>query len=189
MIKNYQAIIETIEEIESSLSKLQHFFKTVKELIRSNETVIKFNEKNYNTLSGYRIVFENHIMWESRKEYFKIINNFLNGKIDGKDFRKLFNRLRYNNMQELSQVEKNLQHKIDFQLTSESINFSDLIEDLFNLVETFDPNLNDMELKELNFSENELKLESVPLCINENELRSVIKTTILPKFLKYYDPN
>ena len=92
-------------------------------------------------------------------------------------------------MQELSQVEKNLQHKIDFQLTSESINFSDLIEDLFNLVETFDPNLNDMELKELNFSENELKLESVPLCINENELRSVIKTTILPKFLKYYDPN
>ena len=164
-MNNSKIILETIEEMETTLSKLQDSLNRTRVLIEYQENIMRLNDENHNLLLQYRIIFENHIMWQSRKEYFEMIDNFLSGKIDGTNFCDSFNTLRYQNIDKVNQVEKNLKNKIDFQLTSESIGFSILIERLFALAERFDDGLKD------------------------NELKSDIKANILPKFSKYYDPN
>ena len=114
-------VLGIIEEIESSLSKLQYLLNEIKSFIQNQRRSTELNKEEYNTLTRYRIVFENHIMWESRKEYFEIINGFLNNRIDGEEFCNLFLTLHYENCDKASQAEENLQHKTDFQLTSKSI--------------------------------------------------------------------
>ena len=70
MVNNYKMVLGIIEEIESSLSKLQYLLNEIKSFIQNQRRSTELNKEEYNTLTRYRIVFENHIMWESRKEYF-----------------------------------------------------------------------------------------------------------------------
>ena len=67
MVNNYKMVLGIIEEIESSLSKLQYLLNEIKSFIQNQRRSTELNKEEYNTLTRYRIVFENHIMWESRK--------------------------------------------------------------------------------------------------------------------------
>lgn len=73
-------------------------------------------------------MLEDYIMWQSRKRYFEIIKSFLNNKIDANNFCIQIKTLSCKNINEAEEAEANLKVKTDFHLTSESINFSGVIE-------------------------------------------------------------
>ena len=61
MVNNYKMVLGIIEEIESSLSKLQYLLNEIKSFIQNQRRSTELNKEEYNTLTRYRIVFENHI--------------------------------------------------------------------------------------------------------------------------------
>lgn len=96
-------------------------------------------------------------------------------KINGENFCSQITTLRCQNMDEAEEGEANLKSKTDFHLTSESIEFSDVIESFNSLIDLFDSDLDDSE--------------SSSYGLSENGLRSAIQEIIIPKFSKYYDTN
>jgi len=116
-------------------------------------------------------MFEDQIFWESRRSYFKIINDFLTNQIDGNNFCTQIQNLRGENLEQAEEAVRDLEFKTDFKFTSKSIGFTDLVDDLNSFAELFKLELNNSESNESSFS--------------ENVIRSKIKEMILPKFLKY----
>ena len=175
MIDSYRQFLEILKEIKEVLIKGQELSDKAKTFIKRQESIIKINDENYDKLVRYRIMLEDYMMWKSRKRYFEIMNRFLNNRIDGNHFCSQIKTLRCQNMDEAEEGEANLKSKTDFHLTSESIDFSDVIESFNSLIDLFDPNLDDSESSNYGLS--------------ENGLRSAIKEIIIPKFSKYYDTN
>lgn len=175
MIDSSKELLEILKEMKQVLLKGEELSDKAETLIKRQKSIMKINDKNYEKLLRYQIMFEDYIMWKSRKIYFEIMNNFLNNKIDGTKFCSQIKILRRQNMDEAEQAEVNLKSNTDFHLTSESIDFSDVIESFNSLIDLFDPNLDDSESSNYGLS--------------ENGLRSAIKKIIIPKFSKYYDTN
>ena len=175
MRNSLKEFLEIIEELEKLSRKKEELLMKAKMLLQRQKTILEINDSNYDIFITYQVTLHDYIMWQSRKEYFESITNFLNNRIDGKTFCNQIQNLRCKNTIEAANREANLKHKTDLHLTSESINFSKIPYDLNSLIDLFDPKLKDSESSDYGLS--------------ENGLRSAIKTTILPKFLKYYDPN
>lgn len=175
MIRNYRQFLEILKELKEVLLKGEELSDKAKTFIERQESVMKINDENYSKLLRYRVMIEDYMMWKSRKSYFEIMTSFLNNKIDGNNFCSQIKALRCQNMNEAEEVEANLKSKTDFHLTSESIDFSDVIDTFNSLIDIFESDLDDSESSNYGLS--------------ENGLRSAIKEMIILKFSKYYDTN
>ena len=173
MLNSYQQIIEILEEIKELSNKSEKLSDKVQTLLKRQKNIMETNDKNHARLLDYRILFQDYTQWESRKEYFEIINDFLNKKIDGDNFCRQVGTLERRNLDEAKEIEENLRFKTDFHLTSEAINFSNVLGTLDSMIEIFDPTLNDSE--------------SSSYGLSENGLKDVVKDIIIPKFSKYYN--
>ena len=137
MTNSYQQIIEIMEEIKELLIKSEKLSSKVQMLLKRQKNVIEINDKNHTTLLEYRILFQDYTQWKSRKEYFEIINGFLTKKIDGENFCRQIGKLERRNLNEAKEIEENLRSKTDFHLTSEAINFSNVLDTLDSIIEIF----------------------------------------------------
>lgn len=96
-------------------------------------------------LISYHLLLENAVFWSSRNEYRLLVRDFVNKKIDGSEFERSFMRLRSANMRKVRQLIETIensdlsdQNKIpDFCYSSESVNFSRTIGNLFDAVEHY----------------------------------------------------
>jgi len=168
-------LLHIYQETEELLVKLKELFKKIETFRKTHETVIKNATKTTLTLLKYRIVFEDYIMWQSKEEYYQIIESFLNTKIDGENFVDQILTLRNKNMIDAEVLEENLKSKTDFHLTSKSIGFASVIDNIYFVLDLFDSTQND--------------LESNPYSLSENGLRSEIKKIFDVQFSKYYRPS
>ena len=154
---------------DKNLAKIDQLLDSVS----SQEYIVRTTEKNYKNLQNFRIMLDDSVMWESRKKYFEIINQFLTNQIDGEDFCDQISALRSQNLIDAEDLEQNLNSKTDIYLSSKSINFCGVIDHLYCLGDLFEPGLPDSE--------------SSDFALSENEFRSKVQTIILPKFSNYYN--
>ena len=171
MVNSFKEFLEIIEELEKLSRKKEELLMKAKTLLKKQKNIIEINDNNYDIFVTYQATLHDYTMWQSRKEYFEIITNFLDNKIDGKRFCKQIQNLRYKNTVEAMDIEANLKYKTDIHLTSESINFSKVPYYLNSLIDLFDPDLNDSE--------------SSDYALSGNGLRSAIRKTIIPEFSTY----
>ena len=166
-------LLEILEKLSKSLTNKddQELLTRAKTIANRQNISIQVLELQASSFENCGIMFEDHVRWESRKEYFESIKNFLNNKIDGDTFCSQIISLRNQNFVKMDEVEANLTSKTDFHLTSKSIGFSNLIETLFYWIELFDSDVPDSESSCFGISEIFLKL--------------IIQDEFLPQFSKY----
>jgi hypothetical protein len=162
-------ILILIEELEEFSNHVQNKCNQVEKLCL--HTIYNYEHSDDQKLSDYRIMLEDNIFWQSRDQYLTIIEEFLTEKLDGREFSNEFCSLRSDNLRTKRVQEENLKTKTDFQFTSKSIGFSELIDYLFSAVEIFDSNLKDWE--------------SSIYGLSELGLKTYIQNEILPKIRTY----
>ena len=57
---------------------------------------MRLSDNNFKELINYRILFQDQFFWESRKEYRKIIEDFLKSKVDSMTFFRQIGYLKEN---------------------------------------------------------------------------------------------
>jgi hypothetical protein len=108
------------------------------------------------------LLLENFSYWESRKLYLQLMEKFVNGRIDGRQFDSEFCRMWRVNRDKNYSLKELLDKIEDVELTKLE-GFSALISDLFTDCDVFEP---DSALRE-------------DYEISEEELRNCVKKTLL----------
>ena len=172
---NDQKLLKLIQELEKLLESAGNLFSKARNFFQErNDTSRSYNTSElYDELLEYGIMIEDKIFWESRQDYLKQIEMFLAGIIDGEEFSNQFGALYYKNLDIADLKKITLKTETDFQFTSKSIGFIDVISSLFSAIELFDSSLEDSESNINQFSENTLK--------------DFVEKDILPKVRKYCD--
>lgn len=158
--------------LDDALFKIREIESEVDRWKLKEKKLRRKNDNNLQTLIQYRIMLENHIVWESRQEYFEMMNKFLTHKINGETFFHQLQILRNKNRKEREKCETSLEYKTDFNFTSKSIGISSLISSLHSILDRVDTSLPDAESSEFRLS--------------DNAAREIIEDIILPRFAKYY---
>lgn len=131
-----------------------HCLKLLKErrdLKKQGKELRNINKVKYDTLITYLILLEDQIFWESRREYFQMVDLCINKKITFNEFLEQFFTLRGLNLRSARLREKKLEEEafgispksteINIQLNSESSGFGSIISDLHSLVEVYNPDI------------------------------------------------
>jgi hypothetical protein len=138
-------------------------------------------------LVGYLTLLEDQIFWQSRKEYFQILDLFVSKNITFDEFFDQFSGLRCSNREVSQMQKKNLEaeafgiftksNEIDFQLNPESRGFSKIIYSLYYWLDVYNPDITlDMNLE---------NPELIWYGMSEEYLRLSIKDNFLPEIGKY----
>ena len=156
-------ILKILNEIEELSINEKKSFDEVKNGIQEQEIRNETTDEQEERLIRYKNMFEDQIMWDSKKIYFEITNNFLNNQINLPTFVTQIQDLRYQNLDQAREAEENLKFKTDFNFTSKSIGFAKVIDNLDSFAYHLDNSKS----------------------INQDSLRAEIKDSILPEFSKY----
>lgn len=149
---------QLIQELEGLLTKEQQSFKRIK-----------------NILIRYRVMILDYMTWKSRYKYLRIVNNFSNKIISGEEFYDQFRNLYEKNQKEADYAETNLEFQTEFNLNSQIIGFSHVVDSISNSLELLDVDITDSQSS--NFS------------LSENKLRLIISNNMMPKIQKYCEKN
>lgn len=112
----------------------------------------------------------NQILWEKRKIYIDLLEQYFSSKIDAEDVVDKFFALYRNHNNEINEILLDPERLKKIQMTSKSEGFSDLILDIFNTCEPFD-------VEETN--------DNSAYPISENRLRNELRLRL--QELKEYD--
>ena len=112
---------QLIQELEGLLTKEQQSFKRIK-----------------NILIRYRVMILDYMTWKSRYKYLRIVNNFSNKIISGEEFYDQFRNLYEKNQKEADYAETNLEFQTEFNLNSQIIGFSHVVDSISNSLELLD---------------------------------------------------
>jgi hypothetical protein len=135
----------------------------------------KFNLKILN----YQVLIENSICWSRRDDFFKIMDDFVNGKINGDIFEDEYSTLKSEIREKCENYENlidngliNSESEVEIHFTPTAKDFSKIVfGSLFYLVEGYSSDITDTESSSYGYSENGLK--------------KLIKNDILPRLAKY----
>lgn len=117
-------------------------------------------------LNHYLTLLEDDIFWQSRNQYFQIIENFTNRSSDGKKFVNQFGDLQRENLNAVDMRKANLENEMNLQLNStKSWEFPEIISALYEAIGLLVPDLDDSD--------------SNIYAIHEEALRRYVKKTFL----------
>lgn len=125
-------------------------------------------------LRDYLVLLEADIFWQSRYEYFEIIEDFLNKRISGQEFKNQYRNVRNKNLTESDLKKTTLEYEdeeTDLQINHAARNFTKIVSSLFSFLDIFEPELEDSQ--------------SSVYGISEGVLREVLKNDILPRIYQY----
>ena len=166
------------------------FFKLLekkKDLEKKGESFEEDDKMGYWALMEYFSRLNDKIFWESRTNYLQMLELLDNKQITLKEFWHKFNVLTTLNSNEYNTLQAELEdepgkilskfNEMNFQSDSEWYNFSDIIDDLFFIVDMYDPAVT---------FEEDLKYPDLFISgMSEEFLRLKIKDIYLPKVKKY----
>ena len=69
------------------------FLNYQQELKKQNKSLITKDPIKYSKLLNYSVRISEYLHWSQKNEYFQLIKDFLNSKIDGKEFDKKFSKM------------------------------------------------------------------------------------------------
>jgi hypothetical protein len=161
--------------------------KERKKLAQEGKFFWDFDNAKNEELIGYLSLLEDQIFWQSRKEYYQILDLFVSKKITLDELFSQFYGLRGSNLKASRMWKENLEAKacgilnksneIDFQLNPESRGFAEIISSLHSGIDLCDPDIT----FEMNLSHPEL----MGYGISEEFLRFRIKDDFLPRIGEY----
>lgn len=68
--------------------------KRLQDLKNQGKSFYRENQEDYLELCEYRAALEEHVFWKNRRQFALLMENFINGTIDGEEFSEDFSVLR-----------------------------------------------------------------------------------------------
>lgn len=125
-----------------TIDKTRYFelLKLEKELLKKNKWLFEENREKYLELQNDRVTLSSQLYWKDRKKYSSLIKNCLDNVISAEDFMYEFLNLWENNRDDFRALEiifKTLE--INFGPNPETVEFADIVDEVFSICEMFDP--------------------------------------------------
>lgn len=128
--------------------------KRLQDFEKQGKSIYIENQKDYLELLDYNSATLEHILWKSRHEFILLIENFINGVIDGEEFSDKLSALYNENIDAYNAFKTDLEKLEDFQPDLESNGFGNLINFLRSECEDFEPDSTFVELNIVRESDN-----------------------------------
>ena len=96
-------------------SRYFELLKSAQNLKKQGKNFFFENEKESLELSRYRVALEEHIFWKNRRQFALLMENFINGIIDGQEFRDSLSVLKRKTVEayDVLEFEINSKNKIE----------------------------------------------------------------------------
>nr|WAK84913.1 hypothetical protein [Amicula sp. isolate GU52X-4 cfCalB7]WAK84979.1 hypothetical protein [Amicula sp. isolate GU52X-4 cfCalB7] len=156
-------------------NSLEVYFKLLKvddSLQKKGTSLEKKDRKKYLDLLQFRVKLSDYIHWKQRHQYLNLMKNFVDLKIDGKQFVSQFMKLYKSNQQDCRIFKTDLKQLSTFKLKPESFGFSRWPSELELCCDEFYPDLQPQDRVEFKFAR------------DEENLRNFV-ATIVPEIKKY----
>jgi len=132
--------------------------KESKEIRKKGKFLWDYDEAKSHELNQYLTFLDDDIVWQSRKEYFQILELFISRSITVEEFIQQYSHLRRSNLDASEMRQKNLEaeafadlpktSEIDFQLNPQSRGFTEILSFIDSNIDLFNPDIDfDMNLK------------------------------------------
>ena len=149
-----------------------HFLNYQQELKKQNKSLRTQDPIKYSKLLQYSARINEYLHWSQKNEYLQLIKNFLNSKIDGKEFDKKFSKmvtviekkssLLFQNYEELKRIEP----------SPRSLGFGKWISEIYLCCNEF-------------YEDYDLNKGEDPALKTEEQLRDAV-TSLFPEIQKYF---
>ena len=148
------------------------FLQYQEELKKQKKALRTHDPIKYSKLRKYSRIINEYLHWSHKNDYLQLIENFLNFKIDGKEFDKKFSkmvrviekkcRLLFQNYEELKNIEPN----------PRSVGFAEWISEIYLCCEEF-------------YKDYDLSKGEDPALKTEEQLRDAVRS-LFPEIQKYF---
>jgi len=148
--------------------------KYQQKLKKENKSFKTQDPVKYLKLKNYSARFTEDLHWFQRNEYLKLIEDFLNSKIDGKEFDSKFSEMVRFIEKKSNLLSKNYEALKRIELSSRSLGFGTWISEIYLCCNEFYPDFNE-----------ESDRTDIPFGKNEDQLRNAINS-LFPEIQKYF---
>jgi hypothetical protein len=127
-------------QIKMNYNSTRHseLLKRSKDLEKQGKHLYDENQDEYLELLDYRSTLENHIFWKNRRQFALLMENFINGIIDGEEFSDNFSALGRKYLDSFYAFEIDSEKLKDFQPDVRSKGFASFISFLRAECDNFD---------------------------------------------------
>lgn len=170
---------------------MKNSFKNYVELIKYSQFLsqtgrdLEEHDRNsYVMLKNYENQLIDYIHWEQRNSYFKVLQNFVDSKIDGEQFINQFDAINGRNQKKIKQIQNDLQLLNNIRPTPES---KDFMHPIYDTLFTFDFYFSeDFDIFEHHVKTGE-SIEQIQKEIqqDDNRFRADILLNVIPKIKEY----
>ena len=164
--------------------KCLELMKESNKLSKEGKSLEDYDKTKSHELTEYLTFLSDDIVWQSRKEYFQVLELFTSKSISLDEFIEQYNNLRRSNQYSFDMRKKNLEdealgdfpkeNEIDLQLNPESRGFTSILSYIENGIDLVEP--------DIDFDTNPDLLGSE---ISEEFFRLDLKYNVLPKLFEY----
>jgi hypothetical protein len=140
-------------------------------LKKQQKSLEQIDSEKFLELLNYSVQIEEYLHWLKKDEYFRIVENFVNFKISGKEFEKQFLNIFEPIENEVKALKQNYEKLKSIKPNLAAFNFAELISDISLCCDDFEPNFQESDRLEFPYlkSENDLRnavAELLPLIFN-----------------------
>ena len=146
---------------------MTHFLKPYIELLeydralKKEGTSLEEQDRNkYLKLLNYAVKLSDHIHWQQKNEYLNLMKNFVDSKIDGKQFVSQFDKLHRSNEATVKKLETNLKELTSFEINPKSFGFSEWTSEIDLGCDEFYPDFQPQDQVEFAFARDEENLRT-----------------------------
>lgn len=183
MSKKKKLTAEELKQIDQEIIADFNYYNEndidiLEELLGSSKKPRDRSKNPLQKLRRYRIIVEASVDWTSRQACLELLKSFLSKEIDGVTFSSKFFRLRGQNRARVNEICEKIEERIepisDLYYTAKAADFCSAMDDIFFIVEPFDPDI----------EEDEENLDLNDVIYGEKTLRLSLQTRILPRLEK-----
>ena len=120
--------------------------RRLQDLEKQGRSLYDENQDDYLELLDYRATVQEHVFWKNRRQFGLLMENFINGIIDGEEFSDKFCGIYRKTLDAFDAFETDLEKLEDFQPDLRSSGFGSIISALRRDCEAFEPDSTFVEL-------------------------------------------
>ena len=113
------------------------------------------DQEKYRKLLKYSVKLSDHVHWQQKTDYLILMKNFVDLKIDGKQFVSQFDKLHRSNEEAVKTLETDLKQLATFEINSKSFGFSEWTSEIDLGCDEFYPDFEPQDQVEFAFARDE----------------------------------
>ena len=141
--------------MNDSLKLYIELLKCEKSLKKDGTSLREQDREKYLKLLNYSVKLSDYVHWQQKSEYLNIMKNFVDLKIDGKQFISQFNKLHRSNQEGVKILKTDLKQLNNFEPNPKSFGFTEWTSEIDLACDEFYPDFQPQDQVEFAFARDE----------------------------------